>query len=50
MSTPPVKRAVTPGRTPDPQLIVYTTEPGSHSEHALRELAAWAAEHIRSPR
>ena len=30
---------------PDQQLIVYTAEPGSRSEQALRELAAWAAEH-----
>jgi transcriptional regulator with XRE-family HTH domain len=31
---------------PDQQLIVYTAGPGSRSEQALRELAAWAAEHI----
>jgi hypothetical protein len=31
---------------PDQQLIVYTAEPGSRSEQALNELAAWAAEHI----
>jgi hypothetical protein len=31
---------------PDQQLIIYTAEPGSHSEQALRELAAWAAANI----
>jgi hypothetical protein len=35
---------------PDQQLIVYTAEPGSRSEQALRELAAWAAEHISTAR
>lgn len=35
---------------PDQQLIVYTAEPGSHSEHALRKLAAWAAEKIDESR
>jgi hypothetical protein len=30
---------------PDQQLIIYTAEPGSRSEEALHELAAWAAEH-----
>jgi transcriptional regulator with XRE-family HTH domain len=35
---------------PDQQLIIYTAEPGSRSEHALRELAAWAAENIGTPR
>jgi transcriptional regulator with XRE-family HTH domain len=29
---------------PDQQLIIYTAEPGSPSEQALRNLAAWAAE------
>jgi hypothetical protein len=29
---------------PDQQLIVHTAEPGSRSEQALREFAAWAAE------
>ena len=29
---------------PDQQLIIYTAEPGSRSEQALHELAAWAAE------
>ena len=28
---------------PDQQLIIYTAEPGSHSEQALRILASWAA-------
>lgn len=31
---------------PDQQLIIYTAEPGSRSEQALGELAAWAAENI----
>jgi hypothetical protein len=31
---------------PDQQLVIYTAEPGSRSEEAVRELAAWAAEHI----
>jgi hypothetical protein len=31
---------------PDQQLIIYTAEPGSRSEQALRELAAWAADNI----
>jgi len=35
---------------PDQQLIVYTAEQGSRSEQALRELAAWAAENIGTPR
>jgi transcriptional regulator with XRE-family HTH domain len=35
---------------PDQQLIIYTAEPGSHSEQALRELAAWAAENIGTSR
>jgi transcriptional regulator with XRE-family HTH domain len=34
---------------PDQQLIVYTAEPGSRSEQALRELAGWAAENIGPP-
>jgi transcriptional regulator with XRE-family HTH domain len=38
--------ALTSDAEPDQQLIVYTPAPGSHSEQALRELAAWAAEHI----
>lgn len=29
---------------PEQQLIVYTAEPGSRSEEALRELAAWVAD------
>jgi hypothetical protein len=31
---------------PDQQLIIYTAEPGSRSEQALRELVAWAVENI----
>ncbi len=41
--------ALTSEAEPDQQLVVYTAEPGSRSEHALRELAAWAAEHIPAP-
>jgi MmyB-like transcription regulator ligand binding domain len=29
---------------PDQQVIIFTAEPGSASERALRDLAAWAAE------
>src|SRR5216110_535935 len=35
---------------PDQQLIVYTAEPGSRSEQALRELADWAAQHFGTRR
>jgi transcriptional regulator with XRE-family HTH domain len=42
--------ALTSDAEPDQQLIVFTPEPGSRSEQALRELAAWAAQHIRTPR
>jgi transcriptional regulator with XRE-family HTH domain len=35
---------------PDQQLIIYTAEPGSRSEQALHELAAWAAENIGTSR
>jgi transcriptional regulator with XRE-family HTH domain len=42
--------ALTSDAEPDQQLVVYTAEPGSGSEQALRELAAWAAEHIRTSR
>jgi transcriptional regulator with XRE-family HTH domain len=38
--------ALTSDAEPDQQLVVYTAEPGSRSEQALRELAPWAAEHI----
>lgn len=38
--------ALTSDAEPDQQLIVYTPAPGSRSEQAIRELAAWAAEHI----
>src|SRR5438270_825220 len=34
--------ALTSDAEPDQQLIVYTAEPGSPSEQALRELAVWA--------
>ena len=37
--------SLTSDAEPDQQLIVYTAEPGSRSEQALRELAASAAEH-----
>src|SRR5881397_4127856 len=36
--------ALTSDAEPDQQLIIYTAEPGSRSEQALHELAAWAAE------
>lgn len=42
--------ALTSDAEPDQQLIVYTPEPGSRSDDALRELAAWAAKHISTPR
>src|SRR5205085_7796616 len=42
--------ALTSDAEPDQQLIVYTPEPGSRSEQALRELAVLAAKHIRTPR
>jgi transcriptional regulator with XRE-family HTH domain len=42
--------ALTSDAEPDQQLVVYTAEPGSPSEQALRALAAWAAEHIGSAR
>jgi transcriptional regulator with XRE-family HTH domain len=42
--------ALTSDAEPDQQLVVYTAEPGSRSEQALRELAAWAAEHIGTSR
>jgi hypothetical protein len=38
--------ALTSDAEPDQQHVVYTAEPGSRSEQALHELAAWAAEHI----
>jgi transcriptional regulator with XRE-family HTH domain len=38
--------ALTSDAEPDQQLIVYTAEPGSRSEKALRELAAWADKHL----
>jgi transcriptional regulator with XRE-family HTH domain len=42
--------SLTSDAEPDQQLIVYTAEPGSRSEQALRDLAAWAEEHISRPR
>jgi transcriptional regulator with XRE-family HTH domain len=33
--------ALTSDAEPDQQLVIYTAEPGSRSEQALRELAAW---------
>jgi hypothetical protein len=42
--------STTPIPEPDQQLVVYTAEPASRSEQALRELAAWAAEHINTSR
>jgi MmyB-like transcription regulator ligand binding domain len=38
--------ALTSDAEPDQQLIVYTAEPGSRSEQALRDLAAWADQHV----
>jgi hypothetical protein len=42
--------ALTSDAEPDQQLIVYTAEPGSRAEQALRELADWAAKNIATPR
>jgi transcriptional regulator with XRE-family HTH domain len=42
--------ALTSDAEPDQQLIVYTPEPGSRSEQAVGELAAWAAENIHASR
>jgi anti-sigma factor RsiW len=42
--------AFTSDAEPDQQLVIYTAEPGSRSEQALRELAAWAAQNIGAPR
>src|SRR5437667_7727405 len=38
--------ALTSDAEPDQQVIIYTAEPGSPSEQALRNLAAWAAERL----
>jgi hypothetical protein len=38
--------ALTSDAEPDQQLVVYTAQRGSRSEQALRELAAWAEEHL----
>jgi len=42
--------ALTSDAEPDQQLIVFTPEPGSRSEEAVRELAALAAQHIGASR
>jgi transcriptional regulator with XRE-family HTH domain len=42
--------ALTSDAEPDQQLIIYTAEPGSRSEQALRELAAWTARKSRRRR
>ena len=42
--------ALTSDAEPDQQLIVYTPEPGSCSDEALRELAAWTDNHIGTSR
>ena len=42
--------ALTSDAEPDQQLVVFTAEPGSRSEQALRELATWADEHLRTTR
>jgi hypothetical protein len=41
--------ALTSDAEPDQQLIVYTAEPGSRSEQALRELATSATKNIEAP-
>jgi hypothetical protein len=40
--------ALTSDAEPDQQIIIYTAEPGSPAEQALRDLAAWAAETLNS--
>ena len=45
-----VEQIATEVAPPDTQLVVYTAEPRSRSEQALRELAAWAAENIGTSR
>jgi transcriptional regulator with XRE-family HTH domain len=42
--------ALTSEAEPDQQIIIYTAEPGSPSEQALRNLAAWAAERLAPAR
>jgi transcriptional regulator with XRE-family HTH domain len=42
--------ALTSDAEPDQQIIIYTAEPGSASEQALRILASWAAETFDPPR
>jgi transcriptional regulator with XRE-family HTH domain len=42
--------ALTSDAEPDQQLVIYTAEPGSPSEQGLRDLAAWAAQHIGTSR
>jgi transcriptional regulator with XRE-family HTH domain len=42
--------ALTSDAEPEQQIIIYTAEPGSASEQALRILASWAAERFEPPR
>jgi hypothetical protein len=42
--------ALTSDAEPDQQVIIYTAEPGSPSEQALRNLAAWAEERFAPAR
>ncbi|MBZ9644329.1 helix-turn-helix domain-containing protein [Streptomyces sp. PSKA30] len=42
--------AFTPAGDPDQTLGLYTVEPGSPSEHALRMLAGWAADNTHTQR
>lgn len=42
--------ALRPTGDPDQILGLYTTEPGSPSEHALRLLANWTSEPATAPR
>jgi hypothetical protein len=42
--------ALTSDAEPDQQVIIYTAEPGSPSEQALRNLAVWAAERFAPAR
>jgi hypothetical protein len=42
--------ALTSDAEPEQQIIIYTAEPGSASEQALRILASWAAGRFEPPR
>ena len=42
--------ALTSDAEPDQQLVIYTAEPGSRSDQALRELAAWAEQNLSPSR